>query len=309
MALSREQIKQLWIQQGGAPKWADAMAGIALRESGGRPGVNNRGLNKNGTVDWGLFQVNDIWRKDPVIGKLFKSGEILTAEGGTKAAIRILKVQGPEAWKSSGGVPTPSNVPGSPGSLGGGRRGTPAKTVTKTVPGVDRSALRTQLIAQFVSQGGADNPNALMGLASALPNAKDTPARKVVKTIPGKPGRPPVGSSDGPRGAKTKGPLFELFWQGQGGINVDNGNPVPQGFVSGHTDHVHVAAKPGDVVRLGKLAQRMGLHVGENPHFGGVNPVHVNGSFHYKNEAIDVSGDPVLMRKFAHRVARIYGIQ
>jgi hypothetical protein len=36
----------------------------------------------------------------------------------------------------------------------------------------------------------------------------------------------------------------------------------------------------------------MGLHVGENPHFGGVTPVHVQGSYHYKGEAIDVSGDP-----------------
>src|SRR5689334_20991910 len=139
MALSRDQIRQLWIDQGGAPKWADAMAGIALRESGGRPKVNNRGLNKNGTVDWGLYQVNDIWRKDPVVGKLFQSGEILTPQGATKAAIRIMNVQGPQAWASSGGVPTPSNVPNSPGSLGGGST---ERTVTTRTPGVDRSAER-----------------------------------------------------------------------------------------------------------------------------------------------------------------------
>jgi hypothetical protein len=66
---------------------------------------------------------------------------------------------------------------------------------------------------------------------------------------------------------------------------------------------VHVAAGPKTVVELGKLAQRMGLHVGENPHFGGVDPVHVAGSYHYKGEAIDVSGDAKKMALFAQEVA------
>lgn len=104
------------------------------------------------------------------------------------------------------------------------------------------------------------------------------------------------------------GPLLELFWQGAGGINVKNGKVVPQGFVSGHKDHVHVASGPITTVRLGKLAQDMGLHVGENPKFGGVAPVHVKNSNHYSNRAIDVSGDPALMRKYARRVAKQYGL-
>lgn len=105
-----------------------------------------------------------------------------------------------------------------------------------------------------------------------------------------------------------KSPLFELFWQGQGGIDVKNGKKVAQGFVTGHQDHVHVAAGRSTVVQLGHLAQQMGLHVGENPHFGGVHPVHVSGSYHYKGQAIDVSGTPQQMRQYAHRVASIYGI-
>lgn len=106
-----------------------------------------------------------------------------------------------------------------------------------------------------------------------------------------------------------KSPLFELFYQGEGGIDVKNGQVIPQGSVSGHRDHVHVAAGPKTVVQLGRLAEQMGLHVGENPHFGGVNPVHVPHSYHYKGEAIDVSGNPSQMRKYAHRVAAIYGIK
>lgn len=61
------------------------------------------------------------------------------------------------------------------------------------------------------------------------------------------------------------------------------------------------------IVELGKLAQSMGLHVGENPHFGGVTPVHVSGSYHYKGRAIDVSGDPKKMNRYAKLVERKYG--
>ena len=49
----------------------------------------------------------------------------------------------------------------------------------------------------------------------------------------------------------------------------------------------------------------MGLHVGGNPHFGGVAPVHVTNTNHYFGQAIDVSGDPALMRKYAQKIARL----
>lgn len=62
-----------------------------------------------------------------------------------------------------------------------------------------------------------------------------------------------------------------------------------------------------DVIGIAKMAQQMGLHVGEHPKFGGVAPVHTTNSFHYSSRAIDVSGDPALMRKFANRVAKRYG--
>jgi hypothetical protein len=103
--------------------------------------------------------------------------------------------------------------------------------------------------------------------------------------------------------------LRELFYQGPGGIDVKNGQRQPLGFVSGHTDHVHVASGPKTVVELGRLAQSMGLNVGENPHFGGVDPVHVKTSYHYRGEAIDVSGSPDKMRAFARKVASLYHIK
>lgn len=133
-----------------------------------------------------------------------------------------------------------------------------------------------------------------------------TPGRTTVhldQTRGDAPDSAPARSRDG------QSPLMELFWQGQGGINVKNGQRVAQGFVEGHTDHVHLAAGPKTIVKFGRLAQQMGLHVGENSHFGGVHPVHAPHSYHYRDEAIDVSGDPRVMERFAHRVAHLYGVK
>lgn len=68
-------------------------------------------------------------------------------------------------------------------------------------------------------------------------------------------------------------------------------------------------SRGGSIKSIGELAQSEGLHVGENPHFGGVNPVHVKTSWHYKGRAIDVSGSPAKMRRFAREVYRTYGSQ
>jgi len=65
---------------------------------------------------------------------------------------------------------------------------------------------------------------------------------------------------------------------------------------------------------IAKHAQGMGLHVGENPAYGGVHPVHVPGSYHYKKfpgtnvgRAIDVSGTSQQMETFAHWVLDTFG--
>lgn len=168
MALSSQQIAQLWVDQGGDPKYARLMANIAKRESGGHPKINNAGLNRNGTTDWGLYQVNDVWRRDPVIGPMFKSGEILTPEGATKAAIRILKQQGPTAWATY-----KPNV--DERYLGGFKANPTAPSVGSTAAqpaavGGDRSTI----LQQYLAQRG--KPGALAGLAGALGGGPTQPA-------------------------------------------------------------------------------------------------------------------------------------
>lgn len=104
--------------------------------------------------------------------------------------------------------------------------------------------------------------------------------------------------------------VLELIYNDGGqGFGIKDGKTVSgaamfAGVWDGHKDHVHVAAGRQTVVALGKHAQSMGLHVGENSHFGGVTQgAHAEHSYHYKDEAIDVSGDAAKMKQFARDVA------
>jgi hypothetical protein len=113
--------------------------------------------------------------------------------------------------------------------------------------------------------------------------------------------------SDGTHGSKV---LELIHNDGSGpGYGIKNGQTVNGSQVfsdvwAGHQNHVHVAAGPKTVVLLGKLAQKLGLTVSENPHFGGVTQgAHVPDSYHYKGEAIDASGTPKQMDAFAKAVA------
>lgn len=179
--------------------------------------------------------------------------------------------------------------------LGGSNPQPAAQSDARFDTGAPRSAQSDSaaLLKQYLAT--RNQPGALLSLAAGLKQEAPQAARSATQS-----------GAQGSTQGRSK--LLEMFWQGDGGVNVKNGQLVPQGFVSGHTDHVHVAAGPKTVVQLAKLAQSMGLHVGENPNYGGVHPVHVKNSLHYKGEAIDVSGDPAKMRAYAHRVARSYGL-
>jgi hypothetical protein len=189
-------------------------------------------------------------------------------------------------------------------------------TVTKT-PGVDKRIARAALIQSFLEDKSSD-PVEFAAQANALKDIAPTATTKTVR-IPGAAATPSGGATSGTVGGsfgKDHSPLLELIHNtGSGpGYAVKDGRKVngPQfysGVWAGHANHVHVAAGPKTIVALGKLAKKMGLRVGENPHFGGVSPVHVPGSYHYRGEAIDVSGDPQKMNEYARRVEAVYGIK
>lgn len=237
---------------------------------------------------------------------------------------------------------------GGGGGSTGGSSGTPARTET-TVTGAgfnpgDVSALAAlaqqtqpkpqapigapqgpQFSAQAVMPQGYQAPSAqpipqqqgssLTDLLSQIGQSGQSIPQVDVKTrtVEGSGGRQ---SGSGGGGGSRKGlkgdfggPLLELFYNGPGGVNVDNGKRVKRGFVSGHTDHVHVAAGPKTVRTLAKLAEDMGLTVRELAPYDKVDPVHTNGSYHYRNQAADISGDPRKMAEYSRRVARLFGVK
>lgn len=147
--------------------------------------------------------------------------------------------------------------------------------------------------------------NRLAALTAATP-APAAPTNTVPVT-PAPPAVSGVRTTTGPKGSEVL-ELIHNDGSGKPGYGIKNGQTVNGGQVfaavwQGHENHVHVAAGPKTVVALGNLAQSMGLKVSENSHFGGVTPgAHVPGSYHYKDEAIDVDGTPQQMDSYARAV-------
>jgi hypothetical protein len=166
--------------------------------------------------------------------------------------------------------------------------------------GDNSEAMATLLnYAKMKRQGRAsvsDLANALVSSSASTDTtpAADSPAPKRTSVR-----APDAGGGKGGSGIK------ELFYDPQGAWKGTTRIPA----IGGHSNHVHVAAGQKTVVRLGKVAQRMGLRVAENPAFDKVDPVHVPNSYHYSNRAIDVSGSPQKMAAFTRYVRRLYGLK
>lgn len=124
----------------------------------------------------------------------------------------------------------------------------------------------------------------------------------------------PAASAAAPKATKVKKAkssgspksVYELFYDPQGGWKF--GGRIPA--IGGHGSHVHVAADRKRVVYIGRKARSMGLSVGENKAFSGSTPTggHATNSYHYKDEAIDVSGSTAQMAAFARWVRRTYNL-
>lgn len=168
MAYSEDQLAQLWIKAGGPPKVAAMMAKIALRESGGKAHINNAGLNKNGSVDYGLWQINSVHGYDPQ--KLYDP--VFNA----KAAVAVYKSQGPKAWATYNPAVDAKYI--------GKEAQARSKIVShalkpaqaSTSPGVDRSQLALSLLGFGNSPNDPLDPIALA--LQAAQNAKHAASPK-----------------------------------------------------------------------------------------------------------------------------------
>ena len=190
---------------------------------------------------------------------------------------------------------------GGGGSLPGGGGGPSGyRTESRVNQGVRRDALLS-----YLDERG--KPGALLSLARGLDGAVE---QVEVPYGNAKSNGGSLGKGGG--NAKSSGQLLEMFHDP--GINIDNGSPTAP--IGGHGHHVHVAvSSPKAMKKVAKLALSMGLQVKENPKWDPVDPVHKQGSFHYRQfpgrkigMAVDVSGgDAATLKAFNRKVARMFG--
>jgi hypothetical protein len=178
--------------------------------------------------------------------------------------------------------------------------GTSVSLEQKTIPGTsyapERRAARRQLLL-----GGDVDLQKLLEYKASVNSMQDVPDRTVAGDIQVDRAATKV---PGKKSNFTgKGGIYEAFYDPAGSY-WDSGG-VQKGAIGGHDKHVHVSADKPLVEKIGRYAESMGLRVGEQSAFGG-KPTggHTDGSFHYDDMAIDVSGDPRKLLKFYRRVIR-----
>ena len=106
------------------------------------------------------------------------------------------------------------------------------------------------------------------------------------------------------------GGLEEAFYDPLGSYDQGQfGGPI-----GGHSDHVHVSqSDPQAMLAAIQLAQQLGLAARENPYVDPVDPVHTDGSYHYRNfpgtyngrqlgEGLDVSGPATAMARYYRQI-------
>lgn len=87
------QVFQYLLDAGFAPPTAHTMTCIAYYESSLNPSAVNSTLNKDGSADWGLFQINEkVWSSQCDVDKL------LDPVYNIKCAKIVYDAQGLDAW-------------------------------------------------------------------------------------------------------------------------------------------------------------------------------------------------------------------
>ncbi len=287
----------------------ETFAQIAKGESGYQVGAV--GNDPGGTPGYGLWQITTHWNDDII--KRFGGREKLLTDpvANAKAAKAIYDRQGIKAWYGTRYMTgTNLHYKGDTSAWQNAVESDDGSTATAepTVRTVSNQAERAQLVSNWLmARKTGDSRQALMAMAM-LPREKTVLGSKM-PTQPATKKQVPSGTPGSTPSRDGMSRLLELFWEGKGAIDYSKGTMLADGAIGNHSDHVHVAAGKNTTIKLGKIAEQMGLAVRENPHWDPVDPVHVPNSYHYRNQAIDVSGDAELMRKYAAKVAHIYGLK
>jgi hypothetical protein len=189
---------------------------------------------------------------------------------------------------------------------GGGSAGPRASTTTttSTTPGVDNSQVRRDLIAGFLAQGGVKNTEATATFASAYRNAQDVPARLPPRVRSAHPHPQVEGQVQGRvEGSRTDPQRRRQGLRHQERPDV-NGSAGLRGRVGRSRRSRAHRGRPQDGCRAREARAVDGVACRREPALRGRQSGARADSFHYKGEAIDVSGDPRLMDRYARAVER-----
>jgi len=195
-----------------------------------------------------------------------------------------------------------------PGAASATTTGRPPTGPGAAAPGVSSDLYRRALAAMLMNRGdtAVDWKSLIRARRQDLAaQAASTPA----VSNPGNRGAQLNVEAPGAPAAKATGSkhaLAEAFYDPLGSWDSGRfGGPI-----GGHSDHVHLSiTNPQVMLSAISWAQQHGLRVGENPYTSKVYPVHVKGSYHYRDfpgkyggktlgEAVDVTGTPAQMAAY-----------
>lgn len=292
---------------------SDVLRRLIQAESGGNPNAVSpagaRGIAQFMPATAKQYGVNlgDGRVEDDIEGAARFLADNLRQFGGDYGKALAAYNAGPGAVQKYGGVPPYKETQAYVKKILGGAspQGSPqakrprgGDTVTRTIPGKTSEDVAGALVDAMLS----GRKGALARAAALLDTGQyttTTPARKVTERAAR------ATSQAAPRGS-TKGGIDELFYNGPGALNYDQGKRVKKGYVDGHEGHVHIGFKSETArQRAVALAKEMGVSITSE---GGGK--HAPGSFHYqrfkdgRSKGIDFAHpDPKVMAAFARRVA------
>jgi hypothetical protein len=277
---SQADVYSIARSEGASDHEARFLAGVVPPESGGDAWV----VNSIGAT--GLVQIYDGHFPSPQRIKFLQNPRNNIREG-----LHKLRTQGPGAWAASRSGWRPFRGRGS-GATGGGSGGGVGGTLT--TPGRQDVALSRQTT---FDRAGFEKARklALVGQLIAKRKGTDSPLFKTGLLTTQAPSQ----------GDFMNTRLVSKVVQHGGGPSVSLGGGAGGGGAYPHGVGAH--GTPNLLIHIGHLAQQMGLTVSENPNFGGVGGGHVPGSYHYRNEAVDISGNPRTMARLARIVEKRYG--
>lgn len=267
MALSRDQIAQLWVTAGGNPKYAALMARIAKRESGGDPTAQNLTYPDHSI---GLFQINQLAHK----GAYGSDQALKDPLTNAKAAVALFKAAR-KAWGDplkpwSTYNPAVDQKYIGEGAIAASAAQQPtssqqAKPSVQAAPGAGQQ--RAALISQYL--GNQHDSDALIGLATGLQSLKavEAPVAKTGAAKARKPAAPArvAGSGkfiiSGPNPNRLTAPLVN-FAERVAGVY---GHPLTGSDGSGHSKYTvdgnvsdHFSGNATDIPATGAKLLAMG---------------------------------------------------